>query len=107
MVPSAPSATVIQKKPLKTVALLLLLGLFRAACIAGKYLPRLMAALGGKRTLADAKSRVVFDQSGAWLLLEHERLEILGRNSMQAQICLVYEPEAAIISGLSEDDASS
>jgi hypothetical protein len=66
-----------------------------------------MSAMSGKRTLNDAKSGMILDQPAAWLLLEPERLEILSRHSSQAKVRIGREPEAAIISGVSKDDAPS
>jgi len=39
-----------------------------------------MSAMGGKRTSANLKSRMIFDQAAGTLLLEHETLEIVCRH---------------------------
>jgi len=64
-----------------------------------------MSVMGGKRTLSRVESGMVLDQSAERLLLEHEPLEIVRVHSSQAKLRIGLEPEAAIISGLSKDDA--
>lgn len=50
---------------------------------------------------------MILDHPAAWLLLEEEPLKILCRHSDQSKLRIGREPEAAIISWVPKDDATS